>query len=231
MTLAALFGVAAGSRPAAAADGAASAVLLDRTVARFYAADLGGAEEPRFVLQRILAFEARLETMADNPDGVGAGYGESGLRSAFDRHVAEDIAASLAHKLIAGYPPSRRPGPDELGRVKELLRAALYDRLGGRGRVEAAAQAEQVEARELDALLETRSLAAWYIDRAMTPILQANEEQLREVFRTATHPFRGRAYADVREPLQRWFAFERLRIAEIAFLQSSRERIRIVVTP
>jgi hypothetical protein len=216
-------------REASATESAPHAVL-DRAVVRFYAPETGGTAHPRFIDQRVLAFEARLEAMAERPDGNGDGYEERHVHAALEHHVGEEMLASLAHKLIGGSPPSRRPTDEELARVGKDLSGALFDRLGGKAHVEAAATAEQLEPEELEAILRRQALAAWYLDRAVSPILQPSEEQLREVYRTSAHPFRGRPFEEVRADLTRWFVVERVRVAETAFYQGARTRVVVVVT-
>src|SRR5688500_7932602 len=50
------------------APGAVNApVLLDRAVVRYTAPETGGNRSPRFIYERVLAFQARLEALAD-PD-------------------------------------------------------------------------------------------------------------------------------------------------------------------
>jgi hypothetical protein len=214
----------------ARAETAPARAVLDRAVARFYAPETGGTARPRFVDQRTLAFEARLESMAERPEGIGDGYQDRHVRAALEHHVGEEMLASLAHKLIGGSPPNRRPSDEDLARVDRDLGAALYERLGGKAEVEAAAAAEQVDAAELDAILHRQALAAWYLDRAVSPILQPSEEQLREVYRTSTHPYRGRPFDQIRADLARWFVMERVRAAETAFFQGARTRVVIIVT-
>jgi hypothetical protein len=204
--------------------------VVDRAVVRFYAPETGGAAHPRFVDQRLLAFEARLESMAEKPEGNGDGYQDRHVRAALDHHVGEEILASLAHKLIGGSPPSRRPSEADLARVQQDLAAALFDRLGGKAQVESAATAEQLDASDLDAVLRRQALAAWYLDRAVSPLLQPSDEQLREVYRTSTHPYRGRPFDEIRAELARWFLMERVRAAEASFYQGARSRVVVVVT-
>jgi hypothetical protein len=72
-------------------------------------------------------------------------------------------------------------------------------------------------------------MAAWYIDRAVTPILHPGEDQLREVYRTSAHPYRGQPLEQIRRALERWFVVERVRVAESAFLQSARARVKVIV--
>ncbi len=204
--------------------------VLDRAVVRFYAPETGGSAHPRFVDQRVLAFEARLESMAERPEGIGDGYQERHVRAALEHHVGEEMLASLAHKLIGGSPPNRRPTDEDLARVGQDLGAALFERLGGKALVEQAAAAEQLDASELDAILRRQALAAWYLDRAVAPLLQPTEEQLREVFRTSAHPYRGQPFEQVRAELARWFVVERVRVAESAFYQGARTRVVVVVT-
>jgi hypothetical protein len=114
--------------------------------------------------------------------------------------------------------------------VEEDLGPALLERLGGRERVDKAAQSEELEPAEVDALLHRAALAAWYLDRAVTPILHPSDPQLRDVYRTSAHPYRGQPFEQAREALARWFVVERVRVAEGAFLQSARSHVRIIVT-
>ena len=203
--------------------------VVDRAVVRFLSPETGGTAHPRFVLERTLALEARLEAMAEN-GGNGDGYQERDLRAAMEHDVAEQMLASLAEKLIADSPAEKRPGLGEVPRVEAQLGPALVERLGGRAHVDEAAQAEHIEGPEVEALLHRAALAAWYLDRAVTPILHPSDEQLRDVYRTSAHPYRGQPYEQAREALARWFVVERVRVAESAFLQSARSRVRIIVT-
>jgi hypothetical protein len=213
----------------AEAPGPPSPVVLDRVVARFIAPETGGVAQPRFVLERPLGFEARLEAMADSPDGIGDGYDERRVRAALDHHVAEDILAALALKLTSGARPEVELSAAPLAALEADLRAALFDRLGGRSRVLSAAATEGIDASEVDDLVHRQALAAWYIDRAVSPILHPSEGQLREVFRTGAHPFRGKPFDQVRAALACWFVGERLRVAESSFLQAARSRVKLVI--
>ena len=224
-----LVAIAAFARPVAAAEAAASDVV-DRTAVRFYAPETGGTAYPRFIFERTLAFEARLESMAEKPEGIGDGYQDRHVRSALEHHVGEEMLASLAHKLIGGSPASRRPTEADLARVEQDLASALFERLGGKAQVEAAAATEQLDASELDAILRRQALAAWYLDRAVSPLLQPSDEQLREVYRTSTHPYRGQPFDQIRAELARWFLMERVRAAETAFYQGARTRVVVIVT-
>ncbi len=220
----------AGPRPVFAQQQAAGQVVVDRVVVRFFAPEIGGTAHPRFIGERTLAFEARLAAMAERPDGIGEGYDERHVREALEHHVAEAILASLARKLVAGSAPGKRPSEAELARIRQDLGNAFVERLGGRARVDAAAAAEQLDSEDVDGMLHRQALTAWYIDRAITPILQPTEERLREVFRTTAHPFRGQPFEQARPGLQRWFVIERVRASESAFLQAARARLTVVVT-
>jgi hypothetical protein len=232
------FACAVAGTPPARADVAAPAApasarpVLGRAVVRFYAPETGGAARPRFIDERTLAFEARLEAFAERGDESGdhVHYQERHVRAALEHHVGEELLASLGAKLLAGLPDSRRPSDAELQRVEDDLGTALFERLGGTARVEQAAAAEQLDRSDIDALLHRQALAAWYLDRAVSPILQPTEEQLREVFRTSAHPYRGLPFDDVRADLARWFVVERLRTAESAFYQGARTRVTVLLT-
>jgi hypothetical protein len=214
----------------ARAETAAPRPVVDRAVARFYSPETGGAAHPRFVDQRVLAFEARLESMAEQSGGTGDGYQERHIRAALEHHVGEEMLASLANRLIGGSPPDRRPSEQDLARIGSELGSGLYERLGGKSQVDAAAAAEQLDPAELDTIERREALAAWYLDRAVSPMLEPTDEQLREVYRTSTHPFRGRPFEQVRAALSRWFVVERVRVAETAFYQGARTRVTLIIT-
>jgi hypothetical protein len=204
--------------------------VVDRAAVRFYAPETGGADRPRFVYERTLAFEARIEAMAQAPQGIGEGYLERDVRNAMDHDVAEQILAILGQKLIDDSPASKRPSVGEIEGVEESLSKAVIERLGGKDRVGAAASAEQLSEAEVGAILYRGALAAWYLDRAVTPLLHPTDEQLREVYRTSAHPYRGQPFDRAHDALERWFVVERVRVAEDAYLQGARSHVRIVVT-
>ncbi len=230
-----LAALAVGSVSRAGRAETAPGVDVDRASVRFFAPETGGADHPRFVLERVLAFEARLEAAADSPRGAGDAtdaYQERHAgRAALEHDVAEQVLASLARKLIDGSPASKTPDPAELASVGVRPgRRLQLERLGGRPRVDAAAAAEQLDASEVDAILGRQALAGWNLDRAVSPVLKPSEEQLRDVFRSSAHPYGGRPFDEVREALARWFVLERVRVAESSFFQATRSHVTVIVT-
>lgn len=204
---------------ARAEDGdAESARPVDGTAVRFYAPETGGAARPGFITHRVLAFQARLEAKAEDPANVGTQ----------DRHVRAAVERLVVEGVLANLPLERAPDVRELGTLMSTLRAGLAERVGGEDVIDAAATAEGLERAEVDAIFARRVRASLYADRSLGSILYPSEEQLREVFRTAPHPFRGRRFEEVRPRLQSWYVDERLRVVEGAFLQAARSRIRIV---
>jgi hypothetical protein len=204
---------------------------IDRVALRFFAPETGGADHPRFVFERTLAFEARLEQMADSPQGIGDATQERDLRNALEHDLAEQVLASLGQKLIDDSPADKRPPQSEIDGVARIMTAAQVERLGGRARIDAAAAAEQLDATEVDTLLARGSFAAWYLDRTVTPLLHPSDEQLRDVYRTSAHPYRGQPFDKVHDALARWFVIDRVRVAESAFLQAARSHMKVVITP
>lgn len=216
------------ARPALAE--APSGVPVDRIVARYTAPEMGDTAHPRFVFERMLAFETRLGSIEQ---GVGSGddeYVERDVRNALDRHIAEEMLATLAAKLVADSPADKRPTAKEVDSVRQVVVTALLENLGGRARINEVARVEGIDTVEVNALLERSAMAAWYLDRAVTPVLHPSDDQLREVYRTSEHPYRGQPYEQVRPQLERWFVLERLHVAESGFLQAARSRLRVVVT-
>jgi hypothetical protein len=147
-----------------------------------------------------------------------------------DRHIAEELLASL--------PLERQPDEAEIARVAADLRAGLLQRIGGeRSPAEFdlvladTAALEGLSPDEVNQILRRRARAALYLERAVAPLLFPTEEQLRDVYRTSAHPYRGVKFEVARLQLSRWFVDERLRSSATAFLQAARSRVKIIPTP
>ena len=192
----------------------------DRVAVRFFAPETGGAARPRFFTERELGFFARVEALIEQvPVDVDV-YPERYVRAATDRLVARAMLASL---LV-----QRGSEPPDLPKLALDARAELADRIGGNAVLEDALQREGIDEPSLLAFLRDRVRAAWYIDRAVSPIFSVTEDSLHEAYRGALHPFRALKYEDARLRLRRWLITERTRSAELEFLQSARARIKIV---
>ena len=201
-----------------------SRVLVDRVVVRFEAAELGGAARPRFIFERTLAFEARLEAFAAEQNGVQRpeqGYSEVDVHSAIERHVTEEILVNLPVE-----PPLRA---DEVRRRAIAAYVSLERIVGGRQNLLDAANAEGIETEDFNALLDRRVRASLYLDRMVAPMLAPSDAELREVLRNEPTPYRNSTFDDVAQPLRQWYIADRLRTALAAFFRSARARIRIVV--
>ncbi len=197
--------------------------VVDRIAVRFYAPETGGAAHPRFVTERILAFETRLDAMSEEGARHGQVVDERHLRNALDRHIAEELLATLEATSAA---------PDaDAAKLARDARADVEQRAGGDGPIFLAAEEEGLDGDEVQEIFVRRGRAAAYLDRAVTHFLHPQEEQLREVYRTSQHPFHDRPYEDIRAALSRWFVFERLKALESAFLQTARSRVSVVVVP
>lgn len=206
------------SSPAAAL--AEGAVVVDRVVVRWHAPELGGAKNAQFLLERQLAFEARIEALADGaaPDAAPS---ERHVRSALDRSVAETLLSQLPVR-----PP---PTPSEVAKRAEAARSLLEDRVGGRDRLVAAGRAEGIVSDELDALLRRTARASLYLDRMVAPMLDPSEVELREAHTSGRTPFSKRPYAEVAEEIRRWLVARRLEEALDVYYQRARSRITLVL--
>jgi hypothetical protein len=191
-------------------------VVTDAVAVRFIAPDMGGAAKPRFLTQRQLSFEARLLALEEDPTGVVQ-----------PRHAHAAVEAHISEEMLRALPLDHPVDFKAVAETVMTLRLALEQRVG-KPAIERAEKLEGMEPSELDAVLERQARAALYVDRAVTPILVTNEDQLRETYRTTSHPFRGRPFEEVREDLARWIVVERFRSAEQAYLQSARARVTVV---
>src|ERR1041384_391479 len=140
-----LLGLAASLTVAVAGDARGEPVLLDRVVVRFYAPETGGVERPRFIYERRLAFEARIEALADQDRGGEQAYRERHVSAALERHVSEGVLSSLRI--------DPEPLPAVMDHQVELARRLLSDRVGGEEALLAAQRAEGIGQAELTSLL------------------------------------------------------------------------------
>jgi hypothetical protein len=191
---------------------------VDRAVVRFTAPELGGVRSPRFVLGRMLAFEARLEALADNEQSA---YRERHLSAALERHVAET--------LLAGLRIDPEPTPAELAQQTDAARRLTAERAGGLAVLEEAARSEGVSQRELYVLFQRQARASLYLDRMVSPMLAPSDAELRALYRTERTPFRDAPFDTILPGLRRWYVSTRLQAALAAYYQNARSRLRIVI--
>jgi len=202
----------------------AAPVALDRTVVRFDAPETGGTGHPQFVFERELAFEARLEALADSD--------RSERKSAYlDRHVRSALERHIAEELLSHLPMDPEPERGEIARRVLAARAVLEQRVGGAAELAAAARDEGLDTAEIDRLVLREARASLYLDRMVAPMLEPSEAELREVHRSMNNPYRGQRFDEIAEPLRKWFVGQRLEAALSAFYQNARARVHMVILP
>ncbi len=198
---------------------------VDRVVVRFSAPETGNVRAPRFIFERSLAFEARLEALAD-PDHSASDerpYRERHVRAALERHVAETLLSALRI--------DPEPTAKDLSRQTEAARRILYQRSGSRMAVERATQAEGMADRELLRLLRRRARASLYLDRMVAPMLAPSRAELLVLHKTADTPFRSLSFEKAEAPLARWYVARRLNEALSNFFLNARSRLEITIIP
>jgi hypothetical protein len=204
--------------------GAASAapVTVDRAVVSFVTRDTGGIVAPRFVFERQLAFEARIEALAEGEVHEGdPPYRARHLRAALDRHVAETVLETLEIKP--------RPSETELRARIEQARLALVERVGGLVPLREAASAEGIGDWELGRLIRRQAIASLYLDRMVAPMLDPSDAELRQVLLTQRTPFAGRPFSESASALRRWYVGTRLQAALASFYDGLRSRLSLTV--
>jgi len=201
----------------------AEPLILDRAVVRFAAPETGGVRSPRFVLERVLAFEARLEALSDPTlrGEPGTEYRERHVRAALERHIAETLLASLRIEP--------EPTAAELTRQARAARFVLIQRVGGPAALAEAARAEGIGEREILRILRRQARASLYLDRMVAPMLKPSDAELRSIHRTVRTPFHGRPFEEVEDALRRWYVARRLASALTAFYESARSRLEITL--
>ena len=208
--------------PSQAAPTAAAAVA-DRAVVRFLAPEMGGARAPRFIFERELAFEARLEALSDphHEPSADQPFLTRHVRSAMERHMAETLLESLEVQ-----PPAREA--DVLAGVEAAL-LALYQRVGGEQQLRRAATAEGLDPSEVRRMLRRQARASIYLDRMVAPMFDPTDRELRALLEAGRTPYTSRPFAKVREELRRWYVGGRLGEAVVGFFESARSRLTVVI--
>ena len=199
----------------------AQPVTLDRVVVRFYAPETGGVERPRFISERRLAFEARLEALADQDRGSDDAYRERHVSAALERHISEVLLASLRIE----------PEPSEavMTRQLELARKLMSDRVGGDDALSAAQRAEGISSAELSSLLRRQARASLYLDRMVAPMLRPSDAELEAIQRSAPAALQNEPFVRVRPLLLRWYISRRLASAMSSFFQEARSRVTVTL--
>ena len=203
-----------------AAPAAAEPILIDRTVVRFSAPELGGTRSPRFVSARLLALEARIEALADPDRTPGDAYRERHVSAALERHIAET--------LLSGLHIEPEPTVEELRAQTDAARRLVEERVGGAAALDEAARAEGIGRRELSELFQRQARASLYLDRMVAPMLSPSDAELRALFRNERTPFRDAPFETVLPGLRRWYVSTRLQAALSAYYQNARTRLEIV---
>jgi hypothetical protein len=203
-------------------DASAEAFSVDRAVVRFVSPETGGVRSPRFVYERMLAFEARMEALADPDRGAADAarpYRERHIRAALERHVAESLLSSLRIEP--------EPTEKELARQTESARRILFERIGGVKPLEDSAKAEGIDSREITSMLRRQARASLYLDRMVAPMLHPSAAELRNIHAMVQTPFRNQPFDRIEPALRRWYVARRLSIALQAFFQGARSRVTI----
>jgi hypothetical protein len=210
------------SEPRAVADAnPARAVRIDRAVVRFTAPETGGVTAPRFIFERELAFEARLEALADgsfrpSPD---VPYLDTHVRAALERHVAETILETLE--------VTPQPTAPDIQRRVNGAQAALAQRVGSSEAVEAAARAEGLGPAEVFRMLQRQARASLYLDRMVAPMLRPSEAELRALHQSGRTPFTRQRFEDIKAQLGRWYVSRRLSAALVDYYEGARSRLQL----
>jgi hypothetical protein len=199
----------------------AEPVTLDRALVRFYAPETGGVEHPRFIYERRLAFEARIEALADQDRGSEEAYRDRHVSAALERHISEVLLASLRIEP--------EPSDAVVARQVELARKLMSDRVGGDQALLEAERAESISSAELSSILRRQARASLYLDRMVAPMLRPSDAELEAIQRSAPAALQNEAFLRVRPLLLRWYVSKRLQSAMSSFFQEARTRVTITL--
>lgn len=196
-------------------------VPVDRVAIRFTAPETGGIDRPQFIFERELAFEARLEALADG------GFRVTDEEPYVDRHVRAALERHMAEVLLTRLEITPEPTPRESLVRTRVARETLAQQVGGDAELERARLAEGISAGELEQLLGRRARASLYLDRMVASMLTPSDTELRIVHRTTRTPFSGEPYETIAPLLSRWYVAQRLNTAVRAFYEGARSRLQV----
>jgi hypothetical protein len=184
---------------------------------------MGGVDHPRFIFARVLAFEARLEALADPTFQLSEAlpYTDVHVESAMERHIAETI--------LEGLEVSPAPSPADIRERVQSARVALALRAGGAQALDHAAELEGLEPHEVLRIVQRQARASLYLDRMVAPMLEPSDPELRGIHQSGRTPFSKRQYEDVEPALRRWYVARRLREAVLNYYEGSRFRVQVSV--
>jgi hypothetical protein len=196
---------------------------VDKAVVRFSAPETGGVRFPRFIFERELSFEARLEALTDSEfvKGSDRPYLERHLQAALERFIAETLLASLRVD----------PNPTEalIAAQASAARNLLLDRIGGADVLDKTARIEGMSEGDVSAVFRRRARAAIYLDQMVSPMLSPSNVELRQLYATEPHPYRSLPFDKALPLLRRWVVGRRIREAFEQYYQNARQRLQIVI--
>lgn len=175
---------------------------------------------PQFIFERQLAFEARIEALADREPN--AHPTERQVRGALDRVIAETMLAALAIT-----PP---PTAAQVAQRAALVRRQLEQRVFGADNLTRAASAEGIGSDELDTLFRRKARASLYIDRMMAPMVEPSVDELLRLWRSGATPFTERPFEEATPSIRSWYLGESLRRSLADYTSSSRSRVTTILT-
>jgi hypothetical protein len=218
----ALAGQVVGER-SAAAQAAPTLVEVDAIAVRFSAPEMGGVDHPRFIFARVLAFEARLEALADNSfrPSEDQAYTPAHVESAIERHIAETI--------LEGLDVSPAPSPADIQERVQSARVALALRAGGAQALDHAARLEGLEPYEVLRIVQRQARASLYLDRMVAPMLEPSDPELRGIHQSGRTPFSKQPFDEIEPALRRWYVARKLREAVLNYYENSRFRVQLSV--
>jgi hypothetical protein len=194
----------------------AFADVVDRASVRYSCSETGGSARPRFIMEREIAFFARIEALIEE-GSIPDEFLERYQRIATSRIIAEEMLSSL--QLETGKEPVK------LLEYAAREREALEARVGGAKLLASARTAEGISEAEFSRLVLKRVRAMAYADRSANGLFQPSEENLYNAWRTLSHPYKDSRFEDARERFAAYYALERFRTLETDFLQSARSRV------
>lgn len=137
------------------------------------------------------------------------------LEAARDELVGEILIERESRRLHTG-----EPTPDETARQRERIARSV----GGADVLQAQLAAWDVSEAEINRVAARRATVERFLAANLEGGTSATDAEVEEAFRAESHPFVGRTFEEVREPLRGWLEVTRLEQSVARWLTVLRQR-------
>jgi hypothetical protein len=153
----------------------------------------------------------------------GAGAADAATASLPDSLLAATLEELLGEALIA-HEAERLSLETPSATALRAERRRFEQKAGGAARLVELSRMLGVQERELETVVRRRALVNAFLEANLEGTLEVTDGELERAYTEGEHPFREQTLDEVREPLRRWLAQQRLERLVERWVKSLRDR-------